>query len=134
MVGRCIWVSSVSAVSTSKKEGRGYLAHLVNEPPALRLDSQWRILPVLLLLAPLPFKHDPYKMLQVEIRPQAVNKEDLRVVIALPEHKVAEPLNAASSNEELERWIGSRVHVLVEHLGCDPLGVGKIRGAAAARA
>lgn len=81
------------------------------------------LVPLSLLLSPLPFYENRKEIPQVEIRPETLEEKDLGVLVALPEHKIAESLHAASSYEEIQWWALSSVHVVVESLRCDGLGV-----------
>lgn len=107
---------------------------LLHHPPTLALDKITRVVPVLLLLPPLPLQHDPNKVLEIEIGPQTINEEYLRVLMTLPEHKVAEPLYATGSHKEFQRRVSRRVHVVVEDLGSDGLWVRELAGRGGANA
>jgi len=61
--------------------------------------------------APLPLPQDGQETPQVKVRPQYIEKDDLRVLMALPEHEVGETTYAAGADEEVDRWVGGGVHV-----------------------
>lgn len=73
---------------------------LLNQPSTLALGQGARLVSLLLLLPPLPLQHNPNEVLEIKVRPQTLNEDDLRVLMALPEHKVAESRDAASPHEE----------------------------------
>ena len=95
------------------------LVHAVfKRPPArvpLALD--------LLLLAPLPLEEDGDEVPEVELGPVAAEEEDVRVLVALPQHEVAEPRDPARADEDVQRRVLSRVRVVVQRLRRDRLRV-----------
>lgn len=60
-----------------------------------------RLFAILLLLPPLPLQQDPDEVVEIKVGPQSVNEKDLSVLVALPEHKIAEAFHSASSNKDI---------------------------------
>jgi hypothetical protein len=56
---------------------------------------------ILLLLSPLPLEQNPDEVLEVEVRPQSINEEDLCILMALPKHEVAKALDSAGSYKDI---------------------------------
>lgn len=84
--------------------------------------------PLFLLLSPLPFDQNGQEMPQIEVWPHALEEEELSVLMALPQHEVAQPLYSARPDEHVQGWIASCVHVVCQGLRGDGLGVGISRG------
>ena len=61
---------------------------------------------------PLPSKQDRYEMPQVEFRPHDLQETNLRVLVALPKHEVAETLHPGRTNEHVEGWVVFGEHML----------------------
>lgn len=56
---------------------------------------------LLLLLSPLPLDQDRQEMPQIEVWPHALEEEKLSVLVALPQHEVAQPLDTARTNKHV---------------------------------
>jgi len=81
------------------------------------------LVPRLLLLSPLPLHQYRQKVPEVKLRPEALQKEDMGILVTLPEHEIAQSLNATSPDEDIERRTPSCVHMAVESFRCDGLWV-----------
>lgn len=91
------------------------------------------LLSVRLLLPPLPLQQNPYEVLEIKIWPQTLAEENVRVLVALPEHKVAESLNAACPDKEVQRRVIGGIYVSLDGVDCDGVGVGQRRRAVRSR-
>lgn len=77
------------------------------------LDTLSRLLiHVLLLLSPLPLDQDGQEVPQIELWPHALEEVDLGVLMALPQHEVAQSLNTACPNKHVQRRVSSGIHVV----------------------
>lgn len=74
--------------------------------------SAWPLFPFLRLLPPLPLYQDWDEMPQVEFRPETLQEEDRSILVTLPQHEVAEPLNTASADKQVQWRIARRIHVV----------------------
>lgn len=63
-------------------------------------------------------------MPQVKLGPETLEEKHLGILVALPQHKVAQSLHPTSPHKDVERWAVGRVQVLVNRLGRDVLDVG----------
>lgn len=89
------------------------------------LDSSPGLLvPLLLLLSPLPLDQDRQEMPQIEVWPHTLEEEELSVLVALPQHEVAQPFYSARTNKHVQGWISSCIHVVRQSLRADGLRVG----------
>ena len=61
---------------------------------------------------PLPSQQDRDEMPQVEFRPHDIQETNLRALVALPEHEVAETLHPGRTNEHVEGWVVFGEHML----------------------
>lgn len=62
-------------------------------------------------------------MLQIKVWPVALEKEDLCILMALPEHKVAETLHTAGADKDVQRRVERGVHVAVQRISRDGFGI-----------
>lgn len=62
-------------------------------------------------------------MVKIKVRPQTVKEEDLCVLVALPEHEIAESFDTTSSDEEIQRRVVGSIHVLLQRLNSDAIRV-----------
>ena len=73
---------------------------------------------------PLPLYQHRQKCPEVEFRPQALEEDNLRVAVALPEHEVAQSLHTRRPHQEIQAREPGREHVVVNDGGGDGFGVG----------
>lgn len=71
----------------------------------------------------MPLEKRPNKMMQIEVRPQTVEKEDLSILVALPKHEVTQTLDTASAYKEVERRVVGCVHVPFQSVDGDGFGI-----------
>lgn len=83
--------------------------------------------PLDMLIPPLPFNEHGQKVPQIKLGPEAIEKGNMGILMTLPEEKVAETVDTAGTDEEIDRWTPGREHVGVERVDGDALRVG-IRG------
>jgi hypothetical protein len=81
------------------------------------------------LLQPLalhaPIDQDRQKLPDIKLRPQTVDKHDLGILMALPQHEVAKPAYATGAHEEVERWTTSGEEMVFKRLLRDGLEIGE---------
>jgi hypothetical protein len=66
---------------------------------------------VVLLPPPLPLPEDGEEGPEVKVRPEHVEEGDVGVLVALPEHEVAEAVHAGCADEEVEGRVVGGEHV-----------------------
>ena len=67
-------------------------------------------------------------MMQIKVWPQAVQEEDLGILMTLPKHEIAQTLDTASAHKEVEGRVFGSIHVSFKGVNGDGLGVGELRG------
>jgi len=72
-----------------------------------------------------PIDQDRQKLPDIKLRPQAVDKHDLGILMALPQHKVAKPAHATCAHEEVKRRATSGEEMIFECLLRDGLEIGE---------
>lgn len=80
---------------------------------------------IFLLLSPLPLQQDPDEMLKIEVRPKGIYKEHLSILMALPQHEVAQTFDTTSPDEDIQWRVVCGVHVFVERFDRNAFGVGQ---------
>ena len=132
----CVPPSPPSSLDIIAKDRRKYAGKQIHatrsryansrtRPTSTLLDSSPGLfVPLLLLLSPLPLDQDRQEMPQIEVWPHTLEEEKLSVLVALPQHEVAQPLYSARSNKHVQGWISSCVHVVCQRLRANGFGVG----------
>jgi hypothetical protein len=88
------------------------------------LSAEGLLVSRFLLLSPLPLEQDGQEVPEVELGPETLEEEDLCVLVALPEHEIAQSLHTTRANEHVKRRTVGRVHVAVEGVGRYAVDVG----------
>lgn len=67
---------------------------LLHPPPGF-------LIPLFPLLLPLPFQQDRYEVPQVKLRPEALQKDNGSILMALPQHEITKPDHTAGADEQV---------------------------------
>lgn len=73
--------------------------------------------------SPLPLHQHGQKRPEIEFGPEAFQKDNLRVLVTLPEHEITQPLDAGSPDQEIQAREAGGERVVVKDVGGDAFGV-----------